>query len=260
VSPRTRKLLKRASVGAGCLVAATAGVLGVEVYLALNHDFLPTSPALEIGGTFGPSDGPRVSFVVLGDSTAAGVGAGSAARAYPTLLADALARAGYRVELVGLGVSGARVADLVSDQVPRAVAADPDLVFIGIGANDATHFTRMGDVERDMAAALDSLRARTAATVVVAGAPDMRAALFLEPLRTIVGWRGRRVAATIEEVARDRGVATVPLAERTGPYFVDDPEEHYSADDFHPSAAGYERWADAIFPELQAALEDAGTT
>jgi lysophospholipase L1-like esterase len=257
MSPRTRVLMKRAAVGAGCVVVTVAGVLGAEVYLALNHDFLPTEPALEIGGDFGPPGGDHITLVVLGDSTAAGVGAGDAAHAYPTLLAEGLAEEGLRVHLVALGISGARVGDLAREQVPRAIDANPDLVFIGIGANDVTHLTPLGDVERDMGAALDALQRETTASIVVAGAPDMRAAAFLEPLRSIVGWRGRRVAGAIESAAQERHVRIVPLAERTAPFFVDDPAAHYSADDFHPSGAGYRRWADAILPALLAALETA---
>ncbi|HEY7875128.1 MAG TPA: SGNH/GDSL hydrolase family protein [Actinomycetota bacterium] len=259
MSPTARTWLKRAFVGTGCILVAGAGVLGVEIYHAMSQDYLPTSPALEIGGTFGRAGATPLRLTVLGDSTAAGVGAGSADRAYPTLLAEGLATRGWRVDLVGLGVSGARVADLATEQVRRAIDTEPDVVFIGIGANDATHLTSLGDVERDMAAALDELRERTSAAIVVAGAPDMRAAAFLEPLRSIVGWRGRKVAAVIEDAAREREIPVVPLAERTGRYFVSDPEENYSSDDFHPSAAGYARWAEAILPELVAAARGIGS-
>lgn len=258
MSSPARIVIKRAAVGIGCALVATAGLLGVEIYLALHRDFLPTSPALVIEGTYGPPAAQELRFVVLGDSTAAGVGAGSETAAYPTLLAEALAREGRRVHLTGIGVSGARVADVLSDQVPRAIELDPDLIFVGIGANDATHLTSLGDVERDMRSTIDALQTHTSAVLVVAGAPDMRATAFLEPLRSIVGWRGARVAETIEEVARDAGVPAVPLAERTAPYFVADPEEHYSPDDFHPGAAGYARWAGAILPVLEAALAEAG--
>ena len=51
-------------------------MIGVEIVLAPEADYLPTDPALEIGGTFGESTDPEMTFAVLGDSTAAGVGAG----------------------------------------------------------------------------------------------------------------------------------------------------------------------------------------
>lgn len=230
----------------------TGLVLGFEVWHALTRDYLATEPAMELGGTFGPPGGPRLRFVVLGDSTAAGLGAGSPEHAYATVLAELLGHDGYRVDLLTHGVSGARVADVRHEQVPLAIAGEPDLVFVGIGANDSTHLTSLGDVERDMDAALTELVA-TGAIVVVAGPPDMRAAAWLEPLRSFVGWRGRRVAAVIASTAGRHGVEVVDLAGETGPYFASNPEDAYASDDFHPGPGGYRTWADAIYPVLERA-------
>lgn len=239
------------------LAAAFAALLGVEIYLAYTREYLPTTPALELGGTFGPPDGNPLRFVVLGDSTAAGLGAGSPRDAYATVLSERLGERGWRVDLTAYGVSGARVRNVAVEQVPLAVNARPDLVFVGIGANDVTHLTPLSAVERDMADALDAL-AGSGAVVVVAGPPDMRAAAWLEPLRSLAGWRGRLVAGRIGDVARDRDVPVVPLAELAAPYFASHPEDAYASDDFHPGPGGYRAWADAIFPVLLEALERRG--
>ncbi|HEV3473581.1 MAG TPA: GDSL-type esterase/lipase family protein, partial [Actinomycetota bacterium] len=195
-----RKVLK----ASGFLFASFAIVLGIEIYLAYNREYLATAPALELGGTFGPADGEPLTFVVLGDSTAAGLGAGDPEHAYATVLSERLGARGWRVELIAHGVSGARVKDVLVEQTPLAEIAAADLVFVGIGANDATHLTSLESVRADMGAALDRLLA-TGATVVVAGPPDMRAHAWLEPLRSIIGWRGRQVADVIEDVALQRG-------------------------------------------------------
>jgi lysophospholipase L1-like esterase len=252
---RKRVVLAVAS-GVGLGVVGIGGVLAVEIVLALHRQYLPTEPPMRIGGVFGSSENPSLTFVVLGDSTAAGVGAGQPEKAYPTLLAERLASHGRRVRLLDLGVSGARVGDVLDSQVPEAIGAAPDLVFVGIGGNDVTHFTGLGAVRRDMAEILKRLRS-SGATVVVAGAPDMRAPALLEPLRSLCGWRGRQVAAAIEAVARDQGVAVVPLAADTGRDFHDDPARYYSSDGFHPGPAGYVRWADAIDPVLERVLGQA---
>lgn len=236
----------------------TAGTLlvliVVEVGLAYTREYLPTTPALTLGGHFGPPDGEPLRFVVLGDSTAAGLGAGTPENAYATVLSERLGAAGYRVDLLAYGVSGARVKDVADEQVPLALDAEPDLIFIGIGANDSTHLTSLANVGAGMDRTLDALEA-TGAIVVVAGPPDMRAHAWLEPLRSIVGWRGRQVAARIESVAHAHGFLTVPLAEHAGPYFASHPEDAYGADDFHPGPGGYRAWADAIYPVLVEALE-----
>lgn len=253
---RVRRALARTGVAAAALVLGFSALIGIEVLAATRRQYLPTHPPLRIGGFFGPEGGAPLTFVVLGDSTAAGVGAGDAASSYPVLLAERLAGRGRRVRLVGLGVSGARVRDVLDSQLPRALTAHPDLVLVGVGANDTTHLTRLGSVRRDMAAILDRL-GRTGATVVVAGVPDMRVRAFMEPLRSLCGWRGRRVADAMREVARARGVAVVDLAGETGPYFQSHPDRHYSSDGFHPGPAGYARWADAIYPVLESALASA---
>jgi len=240
--------------GLAAVAGVCAALIGVEVYLAYSREYLPTAPALELGGTFGPPDGERLRFVVLGDSTAAGLGAGRPEDAYATVLSERLAERGWNVELTAFGVSGARVHDIADEQAAMAAEADPDLVFVGIGANDATHLTPLDDVEADMARALDLLL-DTEAIIVVAGPPDMRAAAWLEPLRSIVGWRGRQVAERIEKVATERGIPVVQLAEEAGPYFAANPEDAYAADNFHPGPGGYRAWADAIFPILVDALE-----
>lgn len=240
-------------------VVATVAVIGIEVVIALRRDYLPTEPVLDIGGRYGDSEGAPLRFVVLGDSTAAGIGALDADRSYPVLLAERLAaRLDRPVELTDLGISGARVGDLLETQVPEAVTARPDLVFIGIGANDVTHVTPLDDVRTATARVLERLET-TDAIVVVAGAPDMRAQAWPEPLRTLAGWRGRQVASAIGETARGRGVEVVPLAEKTGRFFAEAPERHYSADDFHPGPRGYARWADAIEPVLLEALSETST-
>lgn len=238
------------------IVLTAAIVLGVEVWLALNRRYLPTEPALELGGTFGPENGDPLRFVVLGDSTAAGLGAGRPEDAYASVLSRRLAAEhDRRVELTALGISGARVATVLETQVPLALDADPDLIFVGIGANDATHLTSLDGVERDMDEMLTVLQ-ETGATIVVAGAPDMRAHAWLEPLRSLAGWRGRQVTERIEKVARSHGAHIVELAEETGRLFAGEPEDFYAEDYFHPGPAGYRAWADAIYPVLERALTD----
>lgn len=246
-------MIRRLFVAFKVVAFAGAALLGVEVAAAMRRTYLPTEPVFVIGGTYGDDDGRPLRFVVLGDSTAAGLGARTPDRSYPVLLAQMLAGDGYRVELTGLGVSGARVADVLAEQVPEAVELRPDLVFVCIGANDATHVTPLSAIRDPM----DEVFARLAAagaTVVGSGIPDMRADAFMEPLRTIVGWRGREVTGEIRKAAEANGVPVVALAEGTGPFFADDPEAAYSEDMFHPGPGGYRRWAETIYPVLRDAL------
>jgi lysophospholipase L1-like esterase len=251
----SRRFAARAAIAVAAFAALFGIVVGVEILIALRREYLPTTPVLDVRGTFGPDDAEPLSFVVLGDSTAAGVGAGSVENAYPVLLASRLAEEhNRRVTLTSLGVSGARIRTVLKDQVPQVAAAKPDLIFVAIGANDVTHLTTLDTVHLEMSLLIDALQS-TGAVVVVAGPPDMRAAAWLEPLRSLAGWRGRQVAETIERAATERGATIVPLAREAAPYFAAHPEDAYGADNFHPGPGGYAAWARAIYPRLEQALE-----
>ena len=249
-------MIKRTLLWLFAAVVALAAMVGVEILLALRREYLPTEPVLDVSGEFGAPNKEPLHFVVLGDSTSAGVGADTPENAYPWVLAERLAAEGRYVTLETFGVSGARVADVLNDQVPKAVAAQPDLIYVGIGANDVVHLTSLDEVRRDFAAVLDELLSLDA-ELVVAGPPDMRAAAWHEPLRSLSGWRGRIVEDAMAEVARDKGVTVVPLAKITGPFFASDGTAAYSDDLFHPGVRGYMHWANAIFPYLQDALPSA---
>ena len=180
-------MLRRVVLGFAALAVGGVVLIGIEIVIALRREYLPTEPALKLDDTFGNPGDDAVTLVVMGDSTAAGLGAGEPANAYPQLLAQRLASDGFRVDLRVFGLSGARVKDVLDEQLPKALEADPDYVFIGIGANDVTHLTSLGEVRSDMAEVLRTLQDRTEAETVLAGAPDMRAPAFYEPLRSLAG-------------------------------------------------------------------------
>ncbi|MDQ6649407.1 MAG: GDSL-type esterase/lipase family protein, partial [Actinomycetota bacterium] len=132
-------------------------------------------------------------------------------------------------------------------QAAAALGERPDLVVVLVGANDATHAARLSGVRRDLGSAVRSLTA-AGVPVVVATAPDLGAARsFDQPLRTVLAWEGRRVAAAEAGAVTRAGGLVVPLGRLTGPTFRADPST-LSRDRFHPSDHGYDVWATAIEP------------
>lgn len=222
----------------------------------MRRDFIRADPELPIRGQFGDPSLPRLRFVVLGDSTSVGLGTVPQA-SFPWRLATRLGER-FNVELVVLGASGAKTSDVAVRQVPGAVALDPDLVLIEIGANDATHVTPITKVRAAARRAIDDLRG-AGINVVVAGPPAMGTSkAFPQPLRFLSGLNGRRVQRAIREVAAAAGVPYIELASKTGPAFAEDPARYYSPDGFHPGARGYELWADVMYPGvLRAAMKAA---
>lgn len=232
----------------GAVVGGALLLIGIEVFLAFRRDYFVEGPEEPITGTFGHPSSPSLRFVVVGDSTSVGVGA-QPQESFPWILAKRLAEK-FEVELHVVGVSGARITDAASDQVPAAIALKPDLVLIEIGANDATHLTSSKTVRTKMTQMLDAF-GKAKIPVVVAGPPDMGTTrAFAEPLRTLSGYSGAKVQRAIEKIVHPRGIPFVDLAAGTGPAFDADPNRYYSTDLFHPSAEGYALWAEVIFPTV----------
>jgi lysophospholipase L1-like esterase len=234
-------------------VIGSAVLLVGEAVWTRSKDFLPPESAPPVTGSFGSGD-PAIRLTVMGDSTGAGVGATTmAATVGGRLAADLAGKTHRQVRFTSLAVSGARAADLAT-QVDRAFdGARPDVVVIVIGANDATHLTRLSRVREGLGSAVRRL-GDAGVRVVVGSCPDMGAAPALpRPLRDLAGWRGRAVARAEAEAVRDAGGTVVDLGRLTGPAFRADPASTFTVDEFHPSDAGYAIWADALAPAVRAA-------
>ena len=237
-----RHALNRLVAGAFGLAVAGTLVVAVEVQMARSGYRLPELTLL----LDRPGAGPHV--VWLGDSTAVGEGASSAAGAVPSQVQDGLGRPD--AALTVLAVSGARAVDVLVHQVPRVAAVRPDLVLISVGANDTIRLTGAGDFRRIYGTLVRALPAGV--PVVLLGVPDMGSiARFAQPLRAIAGRRGRHLDAVVRQVAADTGAVHVDIAGATGPSFRRDPRRYFSADDFHPSDAGYGLWAAAVLKVLR---------
>ena len=248
------RLGRRGSLAVAAAVAGTAVILVVEVQLARSGSRLSERElVLDRSGT-----GKRL--VWLGDSTAAGVGASDAAGALPTQVADGLARSGAApvngpgsgsgVSVAVLAVSGARVADVLADQVPKVAGLRPDLVLISVGANDTIHLTGRGAFRQTYEKVVRALLAGV--WVVLLGVPDMGSIpRFAQPLRAVAGWRGRNLDAEVRRVATATGAVYVDIAGPTGPPFRRRPDRYFAADDFHPNDAGYGLWSDAVLKVLR---------
>jgi lysophospholipase L1-like esterase len=236
------RLARRGGLVVAAAVVGAAVVLLVEIQLARAGNRLPDlEMVLDRQGA-----GRRT--VWLGDSTAAGVGASSASGALPSQVADGLAAPSASV--TDLAVSGARVADVLADQVPKVAGLQPDLVLISVGANDTIHLTGRGAFRHTYEELLRALP--PGVRVVLLGVPDMGAIpRFAQPLRAVAGWRGRNLDAEVRRVAADAGAIYADIAGPTGPPFRRHPDRYFAADDFHPSDAGYGLWADAVLKVLR---------
>ncbi|MFI0351507.1 SGNH/GDSL hydrolase family protein [Actinomadura sp. 9N407] len=254
-----RRIATAAAYGGGGLTAVgglTFGLIMMEARMA-RRLILATpngDPPVADGLYGGRLPGEPLSFVVLGDSTAAGLGVHTAEETPAALLAAGLSSiAGRPVRLTNLGRSGSRSAAL-EDQVTRALAVVPSIAVIMVGANDVTGRVPAGESVRHLAAAAERLLA-AGCEVVVGTCPDLGSVKpLMQPLRWFARRASRQLAAAQTIVAVERGARSVSIGDLLGREFAADPREMFSADRYHPSSRGYAAAAAAVLPSMAAAL------
>ena len=175
-------------------------------------------------------------WVVLGDSTAQGIGAPSYDQGYVGQLRAALdEHSSIPWRVLNLSRSGARAADVVETQLPRleAIEPPPELVTCAIGANDM-----MPTPLPEVLASLREIMRRLPKGAVIATVPQ-----GLRPPRAV------EVNEVIRAEAPAAGLVVADVWAHTGPPW----KGKLAADGFHPGLTGYANWAKAFAEALAAA-------
>lgn len=185
-----------------------------------------------------PAAGRR--WILTGDSMLQGVGASAPQAGLVGQLEERLRAAGHRLDLVNLSATGARVPDVIDQQLPvmRSLVAapedTPDLVTVLIGSNDLFG----GRVHREqLPEAMRRLVELLPHGAVVTTLPQPRAA-------------AREANRHLDDAADDGRIRLVDLRV-AGPASW---KGKLAPDFFHPNDAGYAAMADAYEPVLLDAL------
>jgi lysophospholipase L1-like esterase len=232
------------------------GVLKAEALLARRIVGTPFECAPDDNGRYGSGLGYPVQFLVLGDSSAAGLGTETAQQTVGAIIANGVsALSGRPVQLTNVAVSGAESTGLDS-QLARALEMvdNPDVALILIGANDVTHRIDKALAVRHLEQTVRALRA-TDCEVIVGTCPDLGTIEpVAQPLRLLARRWSRDLAAAQTVTTVEAGGRSVSLGDLLGPQFATFSQELFSNDGFHPSPAGYARVASALLPSVCDAL------
>ncbi|NYE11221.1 SGNH/GDSL hydrolase family protein [Actinomadura citrea] len=188
-----------------------------------------------------PGRGPAFRVVVIGESTAVGVGASRHAEALPGFLAEELGeRLRRSVAWSVSGRNGATARRIIAGLVPPANGSAPNLVVVTAGINDLLRRRPLRRWAADVTELVALLRGRfPEATVLVAGMPPVhRFPALPRPLRSVLGARARAMDRITRDAAAAGGAVHAPMDEA----MARDPHL-FASDGFHPSAAGYRVWA-----------------
>jgi lysophospholipase L1-like esterase len=191
-------------------------------------------------------------YVALGASDVVGEGADDpATEAWPLVLHSKLP--GGTV-LHRLGVSGSTAGEAISEQLPAAEAAGPDLVTIWLAVNDYRNQVPLEEYRKHLDEIVRRMTA-TGAHVFVANLPDLRGIPELAQ-----GQNPSRLAAvssewnaTVAEVVLSNGAHLVDLlAASEG--MDEDMDVLICEDRFHPSTLGHIALAEIFFHHIESAF------
>jgi acyl-CoA thioesterase-1 len=153
-------------------------------------------------------------------------------------------------------MSGADTSDVLSEQLNAAIKVKPTLVTVGIGINDIGHGVTIEKFARNYEEIVSQLKNRTHARIVVTNLPDVSLAPAAPAyLRATVRQMVLLFNQKIEEIARRENLFMVDAYAATHDSLASMPAL-FSADGFHPSDAGYEKWAEVMLPTVEKAISD----
>lgn len=185
-------------------------------------------------------DAPPLCLVVVGESTAAGVGVDDQRQGLARQLASELLRhRGLPVAWTVCARTGA-TADYTARELVPSAPISQDLAVVVLGVNDTMRFRSRRAWRERVVRVLDALGPHLApgGRIVLAGVPDMGSFPVLpQPLRAVLGWHARALDRQLRRLAAQRpGVLHVPGPQLSG-------ESLFAADAFHPSERSYAQWA-----------------
>jgi lysophospholipase L1-like esterase len=211
-----------------------------------------TGPRSGAEGTDDTSTTP-LRILVVGDSSAAGVGVEAQEHALAQPVARLLASAtGRRVEWQLVAKSGVNTCEALNLSMCSEVGP-ADYLVIALGTNDVTSQRRPAQFLRDFIALADHLRERTGAVgVVVTGLPPLRILPAApHPLRWYLGRYAIRLDLILRNwVNRHSSRRYVSLEWAARP-------EDMALDRFHPGPGQYRRWAELVSEHILALLGSA---
>ncbi|NRD66935.1 SGNH/GDSL hydrolase family protein [Corallococcus exiguus] len=153
-----------------------------------------------------------------------------------------------------LGQSGARVRDIVNNALKRVIALQPTLITLGVGTNDIWRGTEVAEFQDDLDRIARRLK-QTGASMVVVNLADMALAPVAKMVPSAL-YEGRiePFNQAIASVARAHGLHLVDLFTASREMIPRRPD-FFCSDGFHPSAVGYEEWADLMLPVVRTLVQ-----
>jgi acyl-CoA thioesterase-1 len=185
-------------------------------------------------------------FIAIGDSTVEGVGATHPSRSYTGIIYAMIKEQFPKATYHNFGKFGASSKSVIEEQLDKAIALNPDLVTISVGANDINEKVLPPKFGRNLRTIIETIQRETHAKIVINNLPDFTKSAAISLMhRKLSGLVISKYNKAIEKVTSQYDVFFIDLYKHSRVYAKHYPEL-IAEDKFHPSDFGYALWANTI--------------
>ncbi|MEM7612171.1 MAG: SGNH/GDSL hydrolase family protein [Pseudomonadota bacterium] len=213
----------------------------------------PRMPALlgnaEKGQLGNASAKPTARLLVVGESTAMGVGCETGAQSVGLQLAERIAaRDALSLEWQTIGGNGLRARQLVSMLAVRSPQPrdEASIALVLLGVNDAVGLSSRKHWQDQLVLIRSRLRERGVSRIYLAPVPPMgQFTLLPRPLRWVLGWRARMLeSARLDIAAHFNDVKALHTD-------FPDRQDLLASDGYHPGPGACALWADELVAQVE---------
>lgn len=225
----------------GALLIVLVAVWGIRFFLTVQT----SKKLIEASVPFQKEGDAGNAVLVLGDSTAVGIGADSKEESVAGLVSAHINASSVE----NYAVSGAETKDLPS-QIERTKREHYRLILIQIGGNDIIRFRSVDSAKEHLRDAIAKLPSADQVLIISAG--DVGGAtlfpFFVRPFHTKLN---NEYHAAFAALAEETGVTYINFKDAPSTKVINDRPDIYLAEDgLHPSSAGYALWFKELQPHL----------
>jgi lysophospholipase L1-like esterase len=216
---------------------------------------LPAASGATCGSTI--TNEPELRLLVVGESSAVGVGVSTQDEALASQLARRLsADLGKGVQWRALGRIGVTVSEATQEFAESLRHERADIVIVALGVNDTLHLNPPQRWYRELRTFTRYLQANVGCKLIVLSPipPLWKYRCLPQPLRSAIGLHAFLMDRASRRLAHDEpGLLYVPVP-------LDDQQHLLCRDRFHPSGAGYDLLASYLARAVAKELTERGTT
>lgn len=180
-----------------------------------------------------------LTYVVLGDATALGLGASTPQNSYAFILSERLRSLEHlSIKTVNLASIDADIQDVINKQIPKIAQYDPDYITVTVGMKDVDRGDSIDLITQNLGELMEKLPGSISYFGQLQAVKDNKKDKIIQEIN-----------GKISLIANDMGINIVPLYSATEKGIKS--ASYYDWDFVHPNDKGHELWAEAFITAIE---------